>query len=118
MGDMGDYWRDVKESSRKYKEKNGWISQQYKTEEERDEWVEHKHELNRDIDQSRLKKLEELGLNPKYKSTSSFMVFINGRQAMYYTGKWHKLHFKDGEKVDLQYGDIEDYLEELNKKGK
>lgn len=113
MGDMGDYWRGVKEASREYKQRKGWVSQQYKTEKDQEVGRAWKYQMNADDDKFTMKELKKLKLNPVLKNTHSFQVTINGRKAMYYNGKREKLIFTDGEQVSLPYyNSLEEYVKE------
>lgn len=111
---MGDYWRDIKEASRAYKQRKGWVSQQYKTEEDRQEGENWKHSANSNIDELTLKELKKLKLSPVRKNVHSFQINVKGRIGMYYTGKNQKLRYNDGETINLPYyNSLEEYLKKV-----
>lgn len=111
MGDMAEPWKSMRHDRQMEVARGERLSMQYHSEKEREKGTQFKYECARDMDQWNLQELEKLGLNPERKGYSSFQITINGRQAMYYCGrKGRKIHYKDGEKVELGYDKLTDYL--------
>jgi len=111
MGDMGDYWRDIKEASRAYKQRNNWVSSQYKTEEDRELGELWKHSANSNLDDMREKLLKKLKLSPIRKNVHSFQITLKGRKGMYYNGKEEKIIWNDKHPAKFNYWDNETWVD-------
>jgi len=112
MGDIGEYWRDVKDSHRAMRERQGWISSRYKTEEQRAEMVSHSHQLNARIDDDDLRAIKRLGIDAERKSESSFQLHLNSGNVMLYTGRKGTFIYIPSENkkvnVDRWFDDLKD----------
>lgn len=87
MTELGDDFRAMKEYKRKKREREGWISNRYKTEDERIKSVQESHKLNEVIDSSTLKKIKKTGIKAVLKSESSFQLQLPEGNVMFYSGK-------------------------------
>jgi len=65
----------------------GWISNQYRTEEERDEWTQIKHNWNAEDDDRTEKILKKLNIDFTWKTTHSFQLNLGYKKVMLFTGK-------------------------------
>lgn len=112
MGDMGDYWNDHKKYMREKRKREGWVSNKYKTEEERDESVAYAHKLNREIDENTLKLLKKMGYKAERKSASSFQIHLPTTKVMFYDGrKGAKLyHQPSGTMISVSSHHLEEEL--------
>lgn len=113
MGDMAEPWKSMREERQKQVREGKRVSMKYKTEADREWGTRTAYEANMRVDADTLKHLTELGLEPIRKGYASFQITHNGRVGMYYNGKrGEKVHWQNGEKVELPYRGLEDYLKE------
>lgn len=97
MGDLGEYWNDIKQAKRN----EGWVSNQYRTDTARERGTAFKSSINDSHDRWIEKRLKRMGLEPVFKNTHSFQVTLAGRRGMYYCGRDEKIRFNDGQIIEL-----------------
>ena len=116
MGDMAEPWRSMRHERQIKVAKGKRLSMQYHDEKARDEGVAFKYDCQSDFDRWTAEKLNKLGIEFERKGHASFQITVNGRKGMYYDGKkGEKIHWNDGEKVNLSYSNsLEEYLAQTN----
>jgi hypothetical protein len=117
MSELGDDFRAMKEYKRKKREREGWISNRYKTEESRIESVQYSHELNERIDHSTLKEIKSTGIVVVRKSESSFQLQLPEGNVMFYSGKNGDFIYvaQTKQRIDVSYPLGESLLDAVKK---
>lgn len=114
MGDLAEYWDDYKEYMREKRDREGWISNSYKTEDERDKSVAESHKLNKEIDDYTLTELKQNGFSAERKSESSFQLTTPKGKIMLYTGrKGNKLYYPQKNQTVRLPGSISYTVEQI-----
>lgn len=113
MSELGDDFRAMKEYKRKKREREGWISNRYKTEESRAESVAYSHKRNQEIDNYILKSIKEVRIKVVRKSASSFQLQLPEGNVMFYDGKNGSFIYVSQTKQRIEVNHVGELLEAI-----